>query len=357
MYLDDLSLLCCPATGGPLELIDGIEDTSGEIVTGTLRGASSGKTYPIVNGIPRFVEQSSYNSSWDYKWTSIDRGKGLNYRILDKNDPAYRIHDLFDRNDHDGLAFRHAEERLVLDAGCGVGQYTIKLLQNHKPAKVVSLDLTRGVDIFRRIILDRYPEYRSRILLVQASVFQMPFQDQTFDYAFSLGVLHHTGNTREAIGQVARVLKTNGQINFWVYGAEPVHIDIEEPGHDVGMTLGRFVPRGAFYLWAMFQIRLFRRLPHGVADAIIRMFSSEIWYRLCRLPLLGCLFKALFATVMHPDRDYRYINNYDGWCNRWAETWTEAELFPTLVRSNLVIRGISKWHTGLWCEKKLEFYR
>ena len=32
----------------------------------------------------------------------------------------------------------------ALDAGCGVGQYTIKLLQDFAPAKVVSLDLTRG---------------------------------------------------------------------------------------------------------------------------------------------------------------------------------------------------------------------
>jgi len=357
MYRDDLSLLCCPVTADPLELVDIVEDADGEIITGTLRSAPGGRRYPIVNGIPRFVEPSTYNSSWDYKWTTIDQGKGLNYRILDTNDPAYRIHDLFDRNDHDGRAYRHAEGRLALDVGCGIGQYTIKLLQDQQPAKVVSLDLTGGVDVFRKIMLERYPQDRRRILMVQASVFAMPFRDETFDYAFSLGVLHHTGNTREAIRQVARVLKPGGEINFWVYGAVSVHVDNEEPGREVAMTLGRFVPRGAFYLWAMFQIRMFRKLPHGVAVAIIKIFSSELWYRLCRVPVVGYLFRAVFATVMHPDRDYRYINNYDGWCNTWAETWTEAELFPTLAESNMVIRGISDWQTGFWCEKKPGFYR
>ena len=224
------------------------------------------------------------------------------------------------------------------------------------PAKVVSMDLTGGVDIFRKIMLERYPEYRRRILMVQANVFQMPFRDDVFDYAFSLGVLMHTGDTRRAIQQVARVLKVGGQINVWLYSAVSVHIDNEESERKVTMTLGRFAPHYLFYLWVMFQIRMFRKLPHGAAVTIIKMFSSKPWYRLCSLPVIGYVFRAVFGTVLHPDRDYRYINNYDGWCNSWAETWTEGELFPTLVDSNIVIRGISRWPTGVWGEKQLEFY-
>jgi hypothetical protein len=112
-----------------------------------------------------------------------------------------------------------------------------------------------------------------------------------------------------------------------------------------------------YYSWAMFQVRMFRRLPRSVATIIIRMFSSEAWYRLCRLPVVGYLFRAVFGTVMHPDRDYRYINNFDGWCNRWAETWTESELFPTLAESNIAVHGISEWQIGFWGEKQLGFYR
>jgi ubiquinone/menaquinone biosynthesis C-methylase UbiE/uncharacterized protein YbaR (Trm112 family) len=357
LYSEDLALLCCPLTFEPLELVDPVADADGEIIAGNLCSVLSGNLYPIRNGIPRFVEQSAYNESWDYKWTSIDQGKGLNYKTLDKNDKAYRIHDLFDRNNHGGRAYRHAEGRLALDAGCGVGQCTIKLLREHGPAKIVAMDLTRGVDIFRKIMLERYPEYRRRILIVQANVFQMPFRDETFDHILSLGVLQHTGDTRKAIRQVARLLKAGGEINFWIYSAVSVHIDNVESGREVSMTLGRFVPYFGFYIWSMFQIRIFRKLPHRVAVTIIKIFSSEPWYRLCRLPVVGYLFRAFFATVMHPDRDYRYINNYDGWCNSWAETWTESEIFPTLVQSNIVIRGISEWQTGIWGEKKIGFYR
>jgi len=356
MYSDDVELLRCPATGERLELVDYVADADGEVITGKLRSVS-GRIYPIRNGIPRFVEPSTYNMTWDYKWTQIDQGKGLNYRILNKADRAYAIHDLFDRNSHGDHAFRRAAGSIVLDAGCGVGQYSIRLLQEIGPAKVVSLDLTGAVDLFRKIMLERFPEFRRRLLIVQASVFELPFRDDTFDYAFSLGVLHHTGDTRKAVRQVARVVKDGGEFNLWVYGAVPVHIDNAEVGRQVKTTLGRFIPLGAYYVLVMFQIRLFRRMPHWLVVSVIKCFSSDVWYRLCRIPIAGYLFKVIFPTVMHPDRDYRYINNYDGWCNTWAETWTEGELFPTLVESDMVVRGISGWQTGLWCEKRRGFYR
>jgi ubiquinone/menaquinone biosynthesis C-methylase UbiE len=34
---------------------------------------------------------------------------------------------------------------------------------------------------------------------VQADVLRLPFADGTFDYAYSLGVLHHLGNTETAV--------------------------------------------------------------------------------------------------------------------------------------------------------------
>lgn len=358
MYSEDLHLLCCPASHAAL-VISRVDETApdGEILRGELRADGPGHTYPIENGIPRFVANTGYNRSWDYKWTRIDQGRGLNYRILDKQDPAYRIHDIFDRNAHGGMAFEHARARLALDIGCGVGQYTIKLLKEIGPSKVVSMDLTGGVDLFRAILFERFPEYRRRVLLVQASVFDMPFCDESFDYVFSLGVLMHTGDTRQAIAQAARVVKDRGQMNIWVYCPLSIHLDVNETGRKVPMTLWRALPYWFMYAWAMLQIRLFRHLPHATVVAILKGFSSEPWYRLCRLPVLGLVFRAIFGTVMHPDRDYRYINNYDGWCNNWADTWSENELFPTLREEDIVIRGISDWPTGIWGEKIKDFYR
>lgn len=360
MYLEDICLLCCPITGDPLTIKSIYEqDSDGEIIRGELCSVPSENIYLIANGIPRFVTSGTYNESWNYKWTQIDKGEGLNYRILDKNDLAYKIHDLFDRNSHEGEAFEYARNRLVLDIGCGIGQYSIKLAEEYQPEKIVSMDLTGGVDIFRKIILERYPQYKRKILIVQASVFEMPFPKEQFDYVFSLGVLMHTGNTREAIRQASKRLKNKGQLNIWVYSAFDVHLDINEPDRAVEFTLNSFsfLRQWIRYYWSTTQLRFFRLLPHGVAVFIIKIFSSNAWYHLTNMPILGRFFQYLFDTVQHPNRNYRFINNYDGWYNQWMDTWTVNELFPTLKESQIVIRGLSDWKVGIWGEKNLGFYR
>lgn len=358
MHQEDTGLLCCPSCRVDLHFSK-IGETSkdGEILSGTLNCSACGKQYDVRNGIPRFVNDAAYNWTWDYKWVEIDRGRGLNYKILDKTDPAYRIHDLFDRNSHGGNAYSKLKGALALDIGCGIGQYTIKMLRDGGAARVVSMDLTRGVDIFRNILLERFPEYRRKIVLVQGNVIAMPFKNEQFDYVLSLGVLMHTGRTLEAIRQASRVLRYGGQINFWVYSAASVHNETREPEGRAGlMTFWNFIPYQLYFAKVTAQIHLFRIMPHSLVVRIIRLFSSGFWYRLCTTPGLRWLGALVFYTVKHPDKGYRFINNYDGWCNSWAENWSEQELFPALRSGELVIKGMSDWRVGIWAEKIKGFY-
>ena len=357
MYLEDLHLLCCPKSGETLQInYIAQADNDGEILEGELRSSSGKNSYIVRNGIPRFVEHTDYNASWDYKWHEIDSGKGLNYKILDKNDPAYEIHDLFDRNNHDGQAFTFAKGRIALDLGCGIGQYSLRLLQEFEPTKVVSMDLTRGVDVFRQIMLEKFPHYKSKILMVQASVFEMPFPKETFDYVMSLGVLMHTGNTLNAIEGAAQVLKNNGHINFWLYASEPVPYESSEVGRQSKRTI-EYIYLLLVYVVVWFWIHFFRLLPFKLTVSIVRLFSSGLWYRISRLPIVGKLTQIIFMTVQHPDFDYRFINNYDGWINTWSDTWSEHEIFPTLRENNIVIRGVSRWRLGIWGIKDSQFYQ
>ena len=211
MREQDVEILRCPVTGEELRLAEmSRRGPDGEVLEGLL-ASTGGLQYPVRNGIPRFVELDRDNPTWDYKWTQLDRGRGLNYHIIDRDDPAYETHDLFDRNSHDGRAYSRASGGLALDVGCGVGQYTVRLLTEHSPNRIVALDLSGGVDVFRGILERRFPELLPRVLIVQASALEMPFAADTFDFVFSLGVLMHTGRTREAIREVGRVTRDTGQ--------------------------------------------------------------------------------------------------------------------------------------------------
>jgi SAM-dependent methyltransferase len=354
VYEEDLHFLRCPKTKSPLT-IAGVSARSadGEIIEGELIGPTG--SYPISNGIPRFVRDISYNESWDFKWRVLDGGRAFNYRIIDKTDPAYAIHDIFDRNDHGGPAYKHARGRVALDVGCGIGQYSVKLAQLHDPRKIVSVDLTAGIDIFRRVLHERYPELNRRFLLVQASVFELPFSSESFDYVFSLGVLMHTGNTLKALDNVLQLVRDGGEMNIWLYCSEPVAYDAVEPNRGSVLTVSNVGPFLRRTRVAMFWIHLFRRINHGLAISILKFMSAEAVYRLSRIRGFRWI-RSVFPMVEHPDAGYRLINLYDGYVNNWCDTWAEHEIFPTLRKNDIAILGMSGWRLGIWGRKDRRFY-
>ena len=52
----------------------------------------------------------------------------------------------------------------------------------------------------------------SRLKLVQASIYEMPFQDNTFDKVFCFGVLQHTPSFKNSIKSLVKKVKKNGEV-------------------------------------------------------------------------------------------------------------------------------------------------
>src|ERR1700694_5672416 len=67
MREQDVALLQCPETGAPLRWEISGPYPGGLILTGTLQSAT-GRRYPIVRGIPRFVTGELYASSFGFEW-------------------------------------------------------------------------------------------------------------------------------------------------------------------------------------------------------------------------------------------------------------------------------------------------
>lgn len=356
MYENDLEYLAEPFTQSVFQV--GRVDqraADGEVLEGTLLSVDSGREYPIRNGIPRFVSDATYNQTWDFKWTELDAGRGLNYRIIDKNDPAYQVHDLFDRNSHRGEVYKRATGGVAIDVGCGVGQYSVRLLNEYKPHKLIAPDLTGEVDVFRKIVTERYPELLKRLLIVQANIFEMPFRKQSFDFVMSLGVLMHTGDTKAAIARCIDLLKAGGHINFWVYGSEPVAYSVTEPDRGFVWTMKNIGSVQRRFRRVQWWIRLFRRLPPRIPVAMLRFMSSEPMFKFMQ-SRAGRFLHQWFPTVVHPDQAYRMINNYDGYVNKWSDSWGELELFRVLRDNGVVVRSFSEWRLGFWGLKDDTFY-
>ncbi len=102
----------------------------------------------------------------------------------------------------------------ILDAGCGMGRNSYwPLLWG--AAEVVAFDKDeRSVKAAR----ENLAEFQN-VKIVAHDIYNLPWENY-FDFAFSIGVIHHLKEPKKAIAEIARALKSDGELLIWVYGSE-----------------------------------------------------------------------------------------------------------------------------------------
>jgi ubiquinone/menaquinone biosynthesis C-methylase UbiE len=98
----------------------------------------------------------------------------------------------------------------VLDLGCGSGRWT-KYIAN-KVKLVEAIDPSSAV-----FSASKLNELEENVRITQASVSNIPFNDETFDFVICLGVLHHIPNTQQALFDVIKKIKNGGSILLYLY--------------------------------------------------------------------------------------------------------------------------------------------
>ena len=99
---------------------------------------------------------------------------------------------------------------VMADFGCGSGRF-IKYFQ--KRAKfIVGIDPSEAI-----FAADTLVGKDENVELCQASISNIPYADETFDFAMSIGVLHHIPNTMEAMRDCVKKVKKNGYFCTYIY--------------------------------------------------------------------------------------------------------------------------------------------
>jgi SAM-dependent methyltransferase len=169
-------------------------------------------------------------------------------------------------------------------------------------ARVVGCDISAsGLEDARRRVADN-----STIEFMEASVLDLPFPDESFDFCWSAGVLHHTADPDKGLAELTRVLKPGGKLFVLLYGKGgvrwPTIVKLrplaQRLGYDVldnamktaAMPANKqrtflddlFVPLIAFYDWDEIQAKLRKngysgwhrfenaRLDHEASPAVQR---------------------------------------------------------------------------------------
>jgi SAM-dependent methyltransferase len=105
----------------------------------------------------------------------------------------------------------------VLEIGLGYGTLSSQLMA--RGADYNGLDIAAGpVEMVRhRWRTTGRGDAERRIQ--QGSALDLPFPDARFDYVFTIGCLHHTGNLPRAVGELRRVLRPGGTAVVMLYNA------------------------------------------------------------------------------------------------------------------------------------------
>ena len=158
--------------------------------------------FNICRQIPRFVVNDDYVDSFSYEW-NLHRKTQLDSFTNTENSQNQFI-------EKTGFNHKLLKDKLVLDAGVGSGRYTDVMLKFG--ANVVGIDLSYSVDAAWKNF-----NTHSNFSLLQADIMQLPFKKEIFDYIVSIGVLHHTPDTRRYFELLLPYLKPGGKIAIWVY--------------------------------------------------------------------------------------------------------------------------------------------
>jgi ubiquinone/menaquinone biosynthesis C-methylase UbiE len=113
---------------------------------------------------------------------------------------------------HRFARFGERSGQRVLEIGVGLGTDHVQFAR--AGAELTGVDLTeKGVELVDRRL--RLEGLESDLRVADAE--RLPFEDASFDFVYSWGVLHHTPDTPRAIREAIRVLRPGGRLCVMVY--------------------------------------------------------------------------------------------------------------------------------------------
>jgi SAM-dependent methyltransferase len=173
---------------------------------GELRCKSCATPFQITSGIPRFANLERVEQ--DKRATAA--GFGWQWQHFTQQDERYAEQFLGWIAPVTPEFFR---DKVVLEGGCGKGRHT-QLAARWGAREVIGIDLSVAVET-------AFAATRSlpNAHIIQADIYHLPLKRE-FDYAFSVGVLHHLPDPRAGFLSLAGKVKPGGHVSAWIYGAE-----------------------------------------------------------------------------------------------------------------------------------------
>lgn len=297
-----LELLRCPHSGSPLSLTTTRSRPDGSVLEGELR-APSGRRYPIVRGVPRFVAGEQYAASFGRQWNRWPR---LQFESENAGGPmAGHTTRMWETITAAPASLAGAR---VVEFGCGSGRFLDVV--RARGGVAVGLELSSAVEPAAANFAS-CPD----VLVVQGDLLQAPFGSGVFDAGYSIGVLHHTPDPARGLAELARIVRPGGSVACCVYPRKSFYDS--RALRNVRWVHAHLPGRGA------------NRFASAYAWLSARLLAPAMWLP-GRLPLVKALVRPLRKKVIPwlelPSAAWRQLDMYDAITPPIATTHAPEEL-------------------------------
>jgi len=203
--------------------------------TGLLK-CSCGLIYPIIDGVPRFMNDSDnarpetvenmghpaalvpsrkhddyedIRASFTKEWAIFDYDTDKTWGWTLEQRKQIFLDDM-------ALTADQVVGKTLLDAGCGNGTLTAAL--GTLGMDVIGIDLNDMLGTANQHKTRAAGKCAEHVHFVQGNLVNPPLQRHRFDLVYCSGVIHHTPNPHETFRRLVGLVKPGGRLYVWVYG-------------------------------------------------------------------------------------------------------------------------------------------
>ncbi len=233
--------------------------------------------YPILDGIPRFIDDH-HLASFGRQWN--------------KYEVAHDDEDRATFQAKTGMSLVQMKGLRVLDAGCGGGRYS--KVCGEAGASVIGADHSAAVGKAKQLC-SHLPD----VTFLQADLKRLPLEPASFDFVFSIGVMHHDADTKSVFDAVAAMVKPGGRYSVWLY-------------------------RRNQWWQESINDRLRRRTTQMEPEKLERWCEWGAW--LGGLPVANKTLNKIVNFSAHPNHENRVCDTFDWFAPKYQYHHTIAEL-------------------------------
>lgn len=312
-----LSFMHCPECKSEMNLK--AEKEEGDRVSEgllTCSGAQCGKTYPIRNSVPRFVDHGKYANSFGEQWKTFAKTQ-LDDSHIGESELRWDTEIDWKEDDLSG--------EMVVEFGSGAGRF-VDIVSRRGAKLAVGVDITDAVDASMSNLGER-----DNVFFVQADFFKLPFKPKTFDRGYSIGVLHHTPSPEEAFQTMVDHVKDDGEIGLSLYEISLYH---RPNRNSIGV-----VTKDLFWALNIWRCEFFRifttRLPDSIMLAYCKYFIPILHY-INKVPILRYI-RYLFPSTCYRNLpvSWSMLDTNDTYATKIVHQYRHKDVFQWFLKKKL----------------------